>query len=158
MKDKHKQAYMKICDVNAELSECLRNKFGAVIVDPDGNTILAAGYNGYIRGGPTHCGGEDVCLRETIGIKSGTQFEIGCIHAEENAITNAGRQGVSTVGKWLFVNGEPCRLCARRIVQSGIIKVIFRESGYDNNGIKILEECGIEMETMEADGCQYLVL
>lgn len=152
MKEKHKQAYMKICDVNAELSECLRNKFGAVVVDPNGNTIVAAGYNGYIRGGPKHCGGDGVCIRGTLGIKSGTHFEIGCIHAEENAIINAGRQGVSTVGKWLFVNGEPCMLCARRIVQGGIVKVVVKMGEYDNNGIKILEEHGIEIEIMEVDG------
>lgn len=151
MKDKHKQAYMKICDINAGLSECLKKDrhFGALIVDPDENTIVAGGYNGYIRGGSTHCGGEGICLRDTLGIKSGTRFEIGCIHAEENAITNAGRQGVSTVGKWLFVNGEPCMLCARRIVQSGIVKVVIRAGKYNNNGIDILEENGVEVEIME---------
>lgn len=149
MKEKHKKAFMKICEINADLSECPRYKVGAVIVDPVDNVIVAAGYNGYIRGGSMHCGGEGVCLRETLEVESGTRFEIGCIHAEENAITNAGRQGVSTVGKWLFSSAEPCLLCARRIAQSGITKVIFKESGYVNNGIKILEECGIEMEIME---------
>ncbi len=152
MKEKHKRAFMKICEINADLSECPRYKVGASIIDPIDNVIVAAGYNGYIRGGSMHCGGEGVCARERLDIESGTKFEIGCIHAEENAITNAGRQGISTVGKWMFCSAEPCMLCARRIIQSGITKVIFKKSGYDNNGIVILKNHKIEMEVMEMDG------
>ena len=146
MKDKHKIAYMQICEINASLSKCLRNKFGAVLVDPEENVIVAAGYNGYIRGGSQHCGGDGVCARAQLEIQPGTQFEIGCIHAEENVITNAARQGVSTKGKWLFVNGEPCILCARRIVQSGIIKVLIKEGKYENNGLNILLDNGVDFE------------
>lgn len=149
MKDKHKRAYMEICAINASLSECLRNKFGAVIVDPEENVIVAAGYNGYLRGGSQQCGGEGTCLREQMNIESGTHFEIGCIHAEENALINAARQGVSTKGKWLFVDGEPCILCARRIVQSGIAKVVIKEGRYENNGMKILADNNIEIEIVE---------
>jgi len=148
MKEKHKRAYMEICHMLAKLSECLRKnrQFGAVLVDPVHNTILATGYNGYIRGGSTHCGGEGVCLREKLGIKSGEQFETGCIHAEENVIINAARQGISTVGAWLFVNGEPCKLCARRMVQSGIARVIYEPCGYPSGGAEVLMANGVEVE------------
>ena len=148
MKDKHKIAYMDICGINASLSECLRNKFGAVLVDPEENVIVAAGYNGYIRGGSQHCGGEGVCMRDALGIESGTHFEIGCIHAEENAITNAARQGVSTKGKWLFVDGEPCILCARRIIQSGIARVVIKVGKYENNGVQILLDNNVGVEIL----------
>jgi dCMP deaminase len=148
MKEKHKLAYMEICETLAKLSECLRinRKFGAVLVDPKSNTILATGYNGYIRGGTTHCGGEGVCLRERRNIPSGERMEIGCIHAEENVMINASRQGISTVGAWLFLNGEPCALCSRRMVQSGIKKVFVKKCDYPITGTKLLIENGVEVE------------
>lgn len=148
MKEKHKIAYMEICEIMAKLSECLRKnrKFGAVLVNPEMNIILATGYNGYIRGGTKHCGGEGICLREKMNIQSGERMEIGCIHAEENVLINASRQGISTVDTWLFLNGEPCKLCARRIVQSGIKKVIIKRSDYPITGTNILIENGIEVE------------
>jgi dCMP deaminase len=151
MKEKHKKAYMEICGVLANLSECLRTnrKYGAILVDPESNIILATGYNGYIRGGTTHCGGEGICLREKLKIKSGEKFEIGCIHAEENVLINAARQGVSTVGMWLFLNGEPCALCSRRMVQSGIKKVIMQKCDYPVTGTDILRANGVEIEYLE---------
>jgi dCMP deaminase len=120
-----------------------------VIVDPVNNMIIATGYNGYIRGGSSHCGGEGICLREEMGIESGTRFEIGCIHAEENVMINAARQGVSTVGAWLFVNGNPCILCARRMVQAGIKKVFIREVGYPSDGIDVLRKNDVEVEVID---------
>jgi len=151
MKEKHIKAYMEICDLLSKLSICLRKDrhFGAVLVDPVENVILASGYNGYLRGGTAQCGGEGICKREQTGIKSGEKFEIGCIHAEENAIINAGRQGISTVGAWLFINGEPCMMCARRIVQSGIKKVIVKLHGYPMNGIAIFKENGVVVEVVD---------
>ena len=151
MKEKHKLAYMKICEVLANLSECLRKnrKFGAVLVDPKSNTILATGYNGYIRGGTTHCGGEGICIREKMKIKSGERLEIGCIHAEENVLINASRQGLSTVGAWLFLNGEPCALCARRMVQSGIEKVFVKKCDYPITGTDILTKNGVKIEFLD---------
>jgi dCMP deaminase len=121
-------------------------KFGAVLVNPESNDVLATGYNGYIRGGSKHCGGNGKCTREEMHIKSGERMEMGCIHAEENVLINAGRRGVSTLGSWLFVNAEPCALCARRIVQSGVKKVIVRPCGYPGEGINILKENGVEVE------------
>jgi len=151
MKPKHMLAYMEICDVISKLSECLRKDrhFGAVLVDPIENVIISTSYNGYLRGGTTHCGGEGVCSREELGIKSGERLEIGCIHAEENAIINAGRQGISTKGTWLFINCEPCMMCARRMIQSGIEKVIIRPHGYPTNGVDILKANNVEVEVMD---------
>lgn len=142
MKEKHINTWMKVCDVLSEQSECLRpgRKVGAVLVDPVNNTLLATGYNGYLRGGTTHCGGEGVCQRTLFGIKSGEKIEVGCIHAEENVIINAARQGITTVGMWIFVNADPCRLCSRRMVQAGIKRVVYRSIGYPTDGINILRE------------------
>ena len=151
MKNKHIQAYMKICDVLGQLSECRRpnRKFGAVLVDPVANVILATGYNGYLRGGTACCGGDTLCVREALHITSGEKLEIGCVHAEENALLNASRQGAYTVGCWLFVNGEPCEICARMMVQTGIRKVWIKKVGYPGKGAEILKENEVEVEYIE---------
>lgn len=151
LKSKHLKAYMEMCHVNGRLSQCLRpnRHFGAILVDPINNVVIASGYNGYLRGGSKCCGGETNCARETLKIKSGEKLEIGCIHAEENVYINAGRQGVSTVGSVLFVDCEPCNLCARRIIQSGTIAVFCQRTGYPVNGLVILQDNGIYVEIMD---------
>ena len=81
----------------AKASNCPRRKFGALLVDPERNVVLMDGYNGGPRGGGTLCGG-DVCLRDTMNVKSGTRVEIGCHHAEMNLIYCAAANGGKNKG------------------------------------------------------------
>ena len=143
MKIKHLRYWLSQTRELSLLSECTRNKFGCLIVDPETNCVLVNGYNGGPRGGYRLCGGE-VCLRDTCDIASGTQNDIGCTHAEANAIVNSARLGVPIQGKWLFVNGEPCINCAKLIAQAGIARVIYIEGGYlSNEGIVYLCQNGV---------------
>lgn len=138
MKIKHLKYWLSQTKELSLLSECVRKKFGCLIVDPDTNCVLVNGYNGGPRGGDRLCGGES-CIRDTRHIESGTQNDIGCNHAEANAIVNSARLGIPIAGKWLFVNGEPCINCAKLITQSGIARVIYLEGGYlSNDGIAYL--------------------
>ena len=99
-------------------SPCLKRKVGAVIVK-DG-TILSTGYNGPARGEP-HC---IVCKRALAD--SGTNYTEKCpaVHAEENAVINAARQGVSILGGQIYVYAEggakPCYRCRRLIKNAGL--------------------------------------
>jgi deoxycytidylate deaminase len=71
-------------------------------------------------------------------------MEIGCVHAEQNAIYNAARRGVSLVGSWFIINGEPCKVCAKAIIQVGAEKVICIEGGYScKEGIVLLQNSGV---------------
>lgn len=80
-------------------------------------------------------------------VKSGTQVEVGCHHAEMNAICNAAAQGVTTAGAWLLVTGEPCRMCAKLIHHAGIVKVVCVDNGYSGiDGVAYLREHGVEVE------------
>ncbi|MCK5547417.1 MAG: cytidine deaminase, partial [Thermoplasmata archaeon] len=119
MKDKHVKMWVSVCMDIAKVSNCPRGKFAALIIDEESNTLVASGYNGYLRGGAPLCGGED-CGRDAKGIESGKNIEIGCIHAEMNALVNCARETVSSQRKIMFVNGEPCVMCAKLIVQAGI--------------------------------------
>jgi deoxycytidylate deaminase len=57
MKEKHIGVRIKQCLALAELSNCSRRKFGAMLIDPSRNVILADGYNGGPRGGGKLCRG-----------------------------------------------------------------------------------------------------
>ena len=145
MKDKHLAIRIEQCLALAKASNCPRRKFGALLVDPDRNVVLMDGYNGGPRGGGDLCGG-DVCLRDTMDIKSGTRVEIGCHHAEMNLICNAAANGVSTNNAWLLVTGEPCMMCAKLIHHAGIGQVIIVDGGFGGeNGISYLEDHGVDI-------------
>ncbi len=149
MKNKHLRIRIEQCLALSKASNCPRRKFGALLLDPDRNVILMDGYNGGPRGGGSLCGGE-VCLRDQMGVVSGTRMEIGCHHAEMNVICNAAASGVATRGAWIIVTGEPCILCAKLIHHAGISKVIVVTGGYaGENGVGYLESHGIEVEATE---------
>ncbi len=148
MKDKHIQIRIEQCLALAKASNCPRRKFGALLVDPERNVVLMDGYNGGPRGGGELCGG-DVCLRDTMGVQSGTRMEIGCHHAEMNVVCNAAANGVRCRGAWLIVTGEPCILCAKLIHHAGIERVLVVAGGYaGENGCAYLEKHGITVVTV----------
>jgi dCMP deaminase len=145
VKAKHISIRIEQCLLLAQASNCPRRKFGAILLDPDRNVVLMDGYNGAPRGGGRLCGGE-TCLRDTQQVKSGTQVEVGCHHAEMNVICNAAANGVSTRSAWLLVTGEPCLMCAKLIHHAGIERVIVVRDGYAGaNGCSYLTEHGVEV-------------
>ena len=132
MNPKHLSVRVAQCDLIASNSPCPRRKVGCLIVDPENNVVISEGYNGTPRGSKKDlCGGDD-CERETKKVKSGTRNDVGCHHAEMNAILNATRVGQSTLGKWLIVNCDPCLMCAKMIHHAGIEMVI---SPLDHGGV-----------------------
>lgn len=141
------------CLALAKASPCPRRQFGAMIVEPTRNVVLADGFNGAPRGGGRLCGGEQ-CSRETLAIKSGTRMEIGCHHAEMNAICNAAAQGTRTAGAWMIVTGEPCMMCAKLIHHAGITRVYLVGGGYagGTDGVGYLRHHNVEI--VEVDGPQ----
>lgn len=151
MKPKIRSFAMRAARDLAALSNCCRRQFGALLTTPDG-TILSSGYNGTAPGGPHLCGGDHTCERQLLQIPSGQRLEIGCIHAEQNAIGRAARQGTKTGGAWLFVTGEPCRSCARLIVASGIARVFIIGGVYaDDGGVHYLERAGVGVECVNEE-------
>lgn len=123
MKPKHLELRKKQCDLIAEASSCCRRKVGALIIDPSTNALISEGYNGPPRGAVgSLCGGQ-VCHRTEKNVESGTQNDVGCHHAEINAILNASRVGQATDNKWMFSSCDPCLMCAKAIHHAGIVKV-----------------------------------
>lgn len=120
--NKHIKLRIEQAKLLAKSSPCPRGQVGAVIFDPRSWAVISDGYNGAPRGGGELCG-DHTCTRDDLSIISGTSVEIGCHHAEANALMNAARLGASTLGAFLTVTRDPCLNCAKLIHHSGIATV-----------------------------------
>lgn len=136
------QYFLELADLVASRSSCLRRQVGAVLVRKE--RIISTGYNGAPRG-LSHCL-ELGCLREEMQIPSGHRYEL-CrgVHAEQNAIINAAFYGVSTQDSVIYCTNQPCLICARMIINAGIIKVVHRGNFDDKLAVQFLQEAGIEI-------------
>ncbi|HCF37712.1 MAG TPA: deoxycytidylate deaminase, partial [Thermosipho africanus] len=105
--------FLKIAEIIATRSTCFHRKVGAVIVKD--KRILATGYNQPPSGFP-HC--DDIgCIRDDLNIKSGENQEVCyALHAEQNALMQAAKFGISTDGATIYVTHKPCSVCARLII------------------------------------------
>ena len=138
--------FMEMAEVTKNRSTCLRRQVGAILVKD--KRILASGYNGAPTG-LKHCE-ETGCLRQKLNIPSGERHEL-CrgIHAEQNAIIQAALHGVEIQGATLYVTINPCILCTKLLINSGIERVVFKGSYPDDFSLSMLEEAGIKMEKFE---------
>lgn len=140
--------FISIARVVATRTTCLRNKVGAVIVRD--KQILATGYNG-APSGTEHC--LDIgCIRIKENIPSGKNHEkCRAVHAEQNAIIQAALHGVSVAGATLYCTHQPCILCAKILINSGIKRVVFGQTYPDTDALDILKEAGVEVEKFTGD-------
>ena len=126
----------------SKMSPCPRGQVGAFIIDSRNNP-LSAGFNGAPRGAHGALCGGDTCDRDTLKVESGTRTEVGCHHAEQNALANALHKGVSVAGCALIVTTPPCLACARLIHHSGIKLVYYGDAPYDLSGVNYLRANGV---------------
>ena len=135
--------FLKIASVVAERSTCRRHHIGAVAVKD--KHILATGYNGAPSGFKDCL--ELGCLRDELGIPSGTRQEI-CrgIHAEQNVIIQATLHGVSLEGSTIYATHTPCRMCAKMLVNAKVKRYVSFGRYDDNSFIDLFREAGIELE------------
>ncbi len=124
--------YLEIAKAVGLRSPCLRRKFGAIIVVND--AIVSTGYNGPARG-VINCD-EVGCLKDKLKVPRYVGYEFcPAVHAEENAIINAARNGARVFGGVLYIVGVdaktgkitesvPCKRCRRAIINAGITKVV----------------------------------
>ena len=127
----------------AERSTCRRHHIGAVAVGD--KHILATGYNGAPSGFKDCL--ELGCLRDELGIPSGTRQEI-CrgIHAEQNVIIQATLHGVSLEGSTIYATHTPCNQCAKMLVNAKIRRYVSFGRYDDNSFIELFREAGIEVD------------
>lgn len=134
--------FMTLAEQVATRTTCLRRAVGAVIVKD--NRILATGYNG-VPSGLRHCC-ETGCLRQQLGIPSGQRHEI-CrgLHAEQNAIVQAARYGIDISGSTMYVNTQPCVVCAKMLINAGVEEIVYSNPYPDELSMELLEESGVRL-------------
>jgi len=134
--------FISITDLVSSRSTCLRRSVGAVIVK--NRHILATGYNG-APSGVTHCAVTG-CLRKKMDVPSGERHEL-CrgTHAEQNAIVQAAKHGISIDGADIYVNTKPCSICSKMIINAGIKRVCYLGDYSDGMSEEMLKETGVEV-------------
>lgn len=133
----------------AKRSHCVKAHVGAVLAND--TRIISIGYNGPPAG--THnCDdefGEDGCPRDSKGSCS------LALHAEQNAILYAVKNGSKVEGSTLYVTLSPCISCARIIYTMKIKKVFFLNSYAEykgipsDEGVDFLRKFGVEVVKFE---------
>lgn len=135
----------------ANRSHCVKAQVGAVLVKD--TRIISIGYNGPPAG--THNCDEEWpetgCPRDTRNACS------LALHAEENAILYAAKNGSSLEGTTLYTTLSPCLPCARLIFSSGIQKIYYKDSYAEykglpsDEGIDFLTKFGVEAIRIAVD-------
>ena len=137
------QYFMNIAHVAAERSSCSRRQVAAVIVR--NKRVISTGYNGTPRG-VKNCD-DGGCPRCNSTVKSGHALtECLCCHAEENAIVQAACHGIAIEGAMLYTTFSPCLLCAKMIINAGIVDVVYHSRySVDEKSSAILKEAGVKL-------------
>ena len=118
--------FSEIAKTASKRSNCIRAQVGAVIVAPD-RTIRSTGYNG-VPSKVTSCMERGECYRVKHDIESGTRYETcRSIHAEQNAIIQAGLARSTGCSMYIWGHQMICILCKRFIAQSGIEYVYLKK-------------------------------
>ena len=105
------QEYFKqMTECTALRSPCERLKVGCLLVND--NRIIAQGYNGFLPGCP-----HESIIRDN--------HEQATIHAEQNALCDCAKRGVSCNGAIAYITHYPCLICSRLLLASGISKIYY---------------------------------
>jgi dCMP deaminase len=140
VKQKFRDAYMKVAETFAGLSSAVRLHVGAIVVKDD--RIISIGYNGMPAGWDNNC--EDKVWTQDGDYTLKTKPEV--LHAETNAIAKLAKSTESGMGATMFITHAPCLDCAKLIYQSGINHVLYRNSYRSNDGVNFLNKAGVSVE------------
>ncbi len=137
--------YLDIAQVVSERGTCLRRNYGAIIVKND--EIISTGYTGAPRG-RKNCIDLKRCVRQEMNIPRGERYEMcRSVHAEANAIISAERKDM--IGAAIYIvgteadtgeivaNSSSCAMCKRLIINSGIEKVVIRDTDTEYRTVNV---------------------
>lgn len=154
--------YLRMAHIWAENSYARKLQVGALIVKD--RTIISDGYNGTPVGFDNNCETEhcewpySMCevecspngCEECQYNKLKTKPEV--LHAEANAITKLAKSTQSGVGATIYITDSPCIECAKLIIQTGIVRVVFDRLYSKDDGINLLKRAGIEVVQHKING------
>ena len=127
--------FSKIVKVTAERSPCERLQVGCLLVKE--NRIISQGYNGFLPG----------CPHESIVRDN---HEQATLHAEQNALIDCAKRGVSCEGCTAYITHYPCIICSRLLLAGGIKKINYLND-YKNDELveKFTDQCHVEVVKLQ---------
>lgn len=147
--DKWDKRFIDMAQLVSTWSSCFQTnrQVGAVIVK--NKRVMTTGYNG-AASGIKSCKERGSCVRRELNIPSGTRHEICyATHAEQNAIIQAAKLGVCIDGATLYCTHQPCVICAKMIINSGIKRIVYKDGYPDEFSMQLLRESGVEIVKFE---------
>ena len=133
--------FLDIAGAVGRRATCLRRRYGAIIVKD--HIIISTGYNGAPRG-EANCLDTGICERERLNVPKGEKYELCvAVHAEQNAIINAGPEKMEGATIYIagsnadgsLASGQPCLLCRRMLRNARIKNAVYKDA--DGNIIDI---------------------
>lgn len=143
--------FMSLASLAAQRSNCMKRRVGCVLISAT-NRVISTGYNGTPRG-LRNCN-EGGCARCNSGLGSGHGLATClCIHAEENALLEAGRERLGE-GAVLYCDTCPCLTCSIKIAQVGVREVVYSQ-GYSMDGetAAVFREAGVRLRQFVPVSC-----
>ena len=123
--------FSKIVSVTAERSPCERLQVGCLLVKD--NRIISQGYNGFLPG----------CPHESIVRDN---HEQATLHAEQNALMDCAKRGVSCEGCTAYITHYPCIICARLLLAGGIKKINYLNDYKNDELVKTFtDQCDVSV-------------
>lgn len=146
--------FMEVARTVAKRATCDRGRSGCVIAK--NKQILCTGYVGSPPGLP-HCDEVGHQFKQmTHEDGSVTNHCVRTVHAEQNAICQAARLGISIEWATLYCKMTPCRTCAMLIISCGIKSVICEKKYHAWGESEIMfKEVGIELKYFDETVEQY---
>ena len=146
--------FMKIVDMVGTRGNCDRFRGGCIVTRD--RRIVVTGYNGAPVGAPTcdEIGHE----MHTVINEDGTQKRhcVRTTHAEQNAICEAARMGISLDGGTLYCQMTPCYTCAKMLINAGIKRVVCAKDYHAGQRTKeIFQETGIAYALVNNEVIKY---
>jgi dCMP deaminase len=132
------ETYMAMAEVAAMRSHDAETKVGSVLVKESTGAIVATGCNGFVRGS------NDELLPNTRPEK----YDY-IVHSEMNLIANCARHGISMEGCFVVCTLTPCKICMRLLWQSGVTKVIAKQTYRDFNDICNMKDLKINIRSYD---------
>lgn len=146
--------FLGIMEQVASRATCDRGRSGCVVARD--KHILVTGYVGSPKGLP-HCDEVGHQFKETLhedGKK--TNHCVRTIHAEQNAICQAAKLGISLEGSTLYVKMTPCYVCAKMIINAGIKRVVVQKRYHaDSDTIELFNKAGVEFIALSDEVEKY---
>lgn len=117
--------FAEIVEVTAKRSSCDRLHVGCILVK--NNRIVSQGYNGFLPGCP-----------HTSIVRN--NHEQATVHAEQNAICDCAKRGVSCEGATAYVTHYPCIICCRLLLASGIKEIKYLNDYKNDELVKVFSD------------------